>query len=232
MPPGGSTQSAGVVCVEVRYFDPRHARPAALDRRWTRALLSGRMNKGRTKKLVALAYHEAGHAVAAYRLKFPITEVTIVAQDDYLGAVTHKGLQQRIYNALAYGSIRPQMRVKIEEQMIISIAGPVAEQKYRGRYNHIAARSDWDGVTELALALWPQPDVASTYIRWMYLRAVHLINDDWPAVEAVANALLAMNTLRRKDVVRVIKEDDARRWHAESKAATLATGTEGNDAGV
>jgi ATP-dependent Zn protease len=47
------------------------------------------MRQQRAKRLRETAYHEAGHAVAAFRLRVAFRYVDIIPEGDQLGAVVH-----------------------------------------------------------------------------------------------------------------------------------------------
>src|SRR4051794_38002572 len=87
------------------------------------------------KRLEVTAYHEAGHAVAAFHLDRPFHHVTIEPKDDGLGHV----LFTRFYR-----SFNPSLRLTrraeatIENQVLIGMSGMAAERKFGGR-----SRRNW-----------------------------------------------------------------------------------------
>ncbi len=85
-----------------------------------------------TKEEVSTAYHEAGHAVAAYLLKRSFNYVTIVPDEEKgsLGHVRFRGFGENFDPAFDYS---PQMRLRLEREIICSLAGDAAESIHLGR---------------------------------------------------------------------------------------------------
>ncbi len=164
------------------------------------------------ERKVATAYHEAGHAVAAYRLDIPVTRATIEADDDSLGSVVHANLHRRVYRALEAGPITPQTRDKIERHMIIALAGGIAEKQYCNRGNYVGSKRDRHSVVDFAIALSNSTAEAEAYLKWLQQRTINLIQRNWNAVDAVTERLLALTTLSGDEVATVIRESDERRF--------------------
>src|SRR3954471_22736079 len=96
----------------------------------------------RPKTLVAVAYHEAGHAVIAEHYGIGHRKVTIIPKDDYLGiAIGYKG--SKLLARLGDGErFDPQLRRRIEGLVQVLYAGPIAEYRFRGRRNRSGAQTD------------------------------------------------------------------------------------------
>ena len=164
------------------------------------------MTRKHSKQLIATAYHEAGHAVAAHFLKIPITKVTIEPDDDSLGHVRRKNLPRPVYEALRSGGLTLHMIDKIERNIIMPLAGGAAERRHRGRSNYVGSWQDRDRVVDFVDRLSASGEEASAYYRLQLVRARGLIESKWYAVEAVAQALLAATTLTGEDVKRIVHE--------------------------
>ena len=96
--------------------------------------------------LDVVAYHEAGHCVAAYRLRIPFSgrnAVTIVPSEDYCGLFVHKNIL-RGTNLEWDNSDRS--RLKMERIVQVCLGGIEAQRRYDAssiRYGE--EYGDWDG---------------------------------------------------------------------------------------
>jgi len=84
------------------------------------------------KSLGATAHHEAGHAVAAWRLEIPFRYATIIPHEDSLGHV----LFNRFPKWCDEESERYQpgrARLWVERRVRVYCAGQIAEAMYHGR---------------------------------------------------------------------------------------------------
>src|SRR5437867_3805113 len=79
----------------------------------------------RTKTLTATAYHEAGHAVAAYFLGVRLKSVTIEPGDDSAVRTHHQDL---IDKRIEYEEITDRTRLNIERTVMICLAGQEAQK--------------------------------------------------------------------------------------------------------
>jgi ATP-dependent Zn protease len=131
------------------------------------------------------AYHEAGHAVMALALGRPIHRVTIEPNHRFLGRCE-----------LGSGRFRPSDDV-LEIEVLILLAGPVAEARHTGRFNPDAADHDLRGVRSLVAsrgATWKQVERLE---RRFLDKTEHWFDRPgmWSAVEAIAAELLKTPTL-------------------------------------
>src|SRR3954471_6910286 len=151
-----------------------------------------------TKRLHILlrptAFHEAGHAVAAYVLGRPIKHATIVPEQWKLGHVRLGGRHHA--QRLETTTVGVQARFRLECDVIGAFAGPEAERRATGRANNVGARSDHGYAADVALALAGGDEKeANAYIRWVRRRAERLIEQYWTQVEAVAALLMERRTV-------------------------------------
>ncbi len=157
------------------------------------------MPKRCTKRLEATAYHEAGHAYAAWNLGFKLHRVTIVPTTDETGSTVHANPLHGIELDVD-GSDRARMRA--EKAILIALAGPAAQQRYRPRSwrrNHGA--SDFDWATDLALHLCGDGETATAYLKYLDLVARKMVaGPRWPVIAAVADSLLERGTLSGREV--------------------------------
>jgi hypothetical protein len=154
----------------------------------------------------ATAYHEAGHAVAAWRLRVRIGRkgVSIISSEDFFGTVhLRKG-----FRGDPVVEMTAAMRVGLENQIITTLAGEAAQRKYRPssvRSHHGSV--DRKNVTYLLCSLVGSDRECRAYYKWLQIRAEQLVENTfcWTAIEAVAKTLMQRNRLSAKEVSEVIQ---------------------------
>ncbi len=177
-----------------------------------------------------VAYHEAGHAVLYFNLKHvpAARSVTIVPAGDVLGSVE---------GALS-ASTPEELSILVEkigdlelhhaiDHALTWLAGPEAERQLTGRYNHQAARSDYERLDGW-LRSWCDEDQKETdaFARWLRIRCDRLVRVHWGEIKAVAEALLERKTLTGRQIARVIRAERERgfqKWK-NGRAGTSARG--------
>jgi len=100
------------------------------------------MTKSEQEKLKKTAYHEAGHAVAAFAIGKRFRKASILPEADSLGRLTKCGWKSKLDPELD-DSERLRLRRMVEAETIFCLAGAVAEAKLTDRYNHIGASGDY-----------------------------------------------------------------------------------------
>lgn len=162
--------------------------------------------------LKRIAYHEAGHAVAAFIEGVPLGPITIIPDGN-----VQRNLRRRDLG----NGFRPDVRraannrQKIEAEVIATFAGPAAEDAFTGRRNRYAAQDDYPDIKKIASFVCESDEEMIAYLEWLAIRARRVVTDrrNWEAVKAVAAALLKHETI------------DA------AKARTLIKAAMGKDAG-
>jgi len=128
---------------------------------------------------IATAYHEAGHAVVALAHDRPVHRVSVLPNQLHLGVCEfRKGVQR--------GSVD-----FVEQEILISLAGMVAEARHTGKYDRAAAGRDLRHVRTLALQRATEKQL-DRYERRMLAKVENLLNDEatWAAVENIAAELM------------------------------------------
>jgi ATP-dependent Zn protease len=161
-----------------------------------------------------IAYHEAGHAVARYCLKLPISIVSIVQQEDYRGYADYpadwrddvvKKREDEIQLAWENRIFQLMPYVHIEK-----LCGGIAEEKYLKRPNPDGMRSDIDsvkfGIQDMISFKRLDENESETYFDNLFNCAKQLMEDpnNWRAVESLADALLKSKELTGEEVQKII----------------------------
>lgn len=151
------------------------------------------------RRLEAVAYHEAGHAVASLALRRAIRFVSIVPEAETLGRLklTKAPATMRL-------DIDAEHRTKawIEREILITFAGPAAEAHFTGRRNHIGAAGDFKQAVDIASYHHGLGKVLTKYLDYMMARSEAFITaaQQWVQVERLVEFLLEERHLQPKRV--------------------------------
>lgn len=151
------------------------------------------------------AYHEAGHALLATLLGAKVRSVTIEPDDD-------DGPQRFGDTQVIWRRARLTERQFRERAIQVALAGPVAEMLYSGDTYHpgLVAEwaADWHAAWELAELLFADHHRRLDYLEQITVQLYRLMDSEphWSAVAALADHLLAHDTLEAEDVQEIIDE--------------------------
>jgi hypothetical protein len=152
----------------------------------------------------AIAHHEAGHAVVAWRLHIPFRYVTVVSDEDSFGHVLFQRLPKWC-NWESESYQEQKARLYIERRVQVALAGQIAEQLYRGRRpDRRTHRSDDESAIEHALDYAGSGEIATAYLHWLFLCARSNVEREWKQIEAVAASLEARKRLTKAEVFDLI----------------------------
>jgi len=128
---------------------------------------------------LAVAYHEAGHAVVALALGRPVQLVTVLPDKQRLGRCE-----------FGKGKTKPTDDW-LEREVLIALAGLAAEARYTGRYDWGGAQQDLRGVEQLA-SLRAGTKHWERLSRRLLAKVEHLLEQPghWRAVELIAAELV------------------------------------------
>jgi ATP-dependent Zn protease len=156
----------------------------------------------------SIAYHEAGHAVVAYRLGIEVEHVTIVPDHDSRGHFVHADL----FCAPGCGSDR----ANLERAIKISLAGPLAQARLLRRLDRRrGGRQDYDCASGLARYLAGSAGERE-FLRYQERRTHALVDHFWNEIELVAQALIERDQLSGAEVKDIIEAP--RRLEQEDRA--------------
>lgn len=151
-----------------------------------------------------VAYHEAGHALMAFLLGGKVRLVTIEPDDD--DGPDRQGDTQVLWRRSAdtdEGFAKKAVQV--------SLAGPVAEMIYTGDPYHPSLvaewAADWQEAWEAATPLHREERKRLEYLEQVSIQLYHQLKQDemWAALAALADNLLAHETLEREQVEEVLR---------------------------
>ncbi len=152
------------------------------------------------------AYHEAGHAVAAVALGARVQLITLEPEAPDEG-LPRMGETQVVWKPGQFSD-----REARERGVKVALAGPVAEMLYSGDPYHpgflVAWAADWQAALELADGLWPTEPLRIEGLERI-TRAVYRWLDaepQWSAVAALADELLAQETLEREAIHEIVRQ--------------------------
>ena len=147
------------------------------------------MTKSEQEKLKKTAYHEAGHAVAAFAIGKRFRKASILPEADSLGRLTKCGWKSKLTPELDdYERLR--LRRMVEAEIIFCLAGAVAEAKLTDRYNHIGASGDYQDAVFYATYVTDSTKETEAYIKWLFEKTKNILSRRWGAVELLADELL------------------------------------------
>jgi ATP-dependent Zn protease len=149
------------------------------------------------------AYHEAGHAVAAVAHKGKLKTVTIVPGKGYAGRVRRH--RERNLQGIERDNT-PRGQRAAENAAQIELAGYIAQKRYKRRSCHkYHWESDRNAATDLLLSFSSSTRHLDAYIKAISIRTEDLVAHWWPAIKAVAAALLERGTLSGDEVQKIVE---------------------------
>jgi hypothetical protein len=177
-----------------------------------------------------VAYHEAGHAVAAHYLSFPVTRISINREDDDAGHIEYEyGYRMsEVLNEslddesveeespkdedLDYEDAKARRQTVLERIAMVSLAGAAAQRRFRTNSvteEHLEGDRHSTGKALLALVGSDDPELWGAWEKVLVVRTERLIERLWSRVEWVATVLLQRTTLEDKDeIIQTILDGD------------------------
>lgn len=169
------------------------------------------------RKRELVAYHEASHAVVAYRLGYKPTFVTIRAFQGAQGRVELR----RIYTYRH----KPPTRRQIRADMAIALAGPIGEAiricqmpprvRQDLEKDFVAGcAGDFCDVDDALLLLSADPDETQAFRTTVDEQVRALVRADWSSIVFIARALMQCRRLNRRAMIDLMGIADAQRLAA------------------
>jgi hypothetical protein len=179
------------------------------------------------QRLERVAYHEAGHAVAGVVLKVAIRDVSVEPRDDSDGRVTSRGPGRALAEAIDTGYFTLAQRARVEDLIVISFAGRVAEEARWSNYTAVGWDDDYGKAVDLACKVTQDDEAAGHYCGWLLVRTRRLIAQPWhwAGVEALADELLMHQRLSGRRARAVIQAAQDR-WLQQKRQSHPVFGIE------
>jgi ATP-dependent Zn protease len=149
----------------------------------------------------AIVYHEAAHAVVALTLGIRFKHVTIIPVEGILGHVLCESVPMWFNPEL---HLTDCSRVRGESQIIVSLAGHIAELTYLGRRLFFGAEDDQRRASAIAKHLSDSLEAERALLKRLFLRASELVSARWPEIQAIATALEERKTLSHDETREII----------------------------
>lgn len=156
------------------------------------------------RRLVAAAFHEAGHAVAAYHVRVRFRRIAI-------GTNTAKELGWLELwltpQTTADGIVDVRAEHAIERSVIVLLAGGQAERMAFGRAKYLGSGLDFFEAVRYAGYLCRTRAEMSAYLRWMQLRVRALVESPtWRRpIEGLATCLVQRRELGAREARGIIR---------------------------
>lgn len=151
-----------------------------------------------------VAYHEAGHALVAHVLGGRVKQVTIEPDND-------DGPERTGDTQIRWRNVTDE-REFAQNVVQVCLAGPVAEMIYSGDPYHPGVvpewAADWQDAWDAARPLFPEERKRLQYLEEVSIALYHRMNRDdfWAALAAIADHLLAHETLEAAEFRELVTE--------------------------
>ena len=157
--------------------------------------------------LASTAYHEAGHAVVAWRLGLKINAISIVpSSDGSLGRIYHsnplRGIDLELNESM-------RARARAENAIMVFLAGPIAQRRFNPHgFRRYHASTDWEAAAKLLLRIAGEsPKAARAYWTLLEEWTTGMVSSSWVEIETLAEAVLERQSLNASQIRRVIFDD-------------------------
>jgi hypothetical protein len=146
----------------------------------------------------SVPFHEAGHAVVAWRRGLKAHGATIVPSLDFLGSVQHANPLRGIHLEWD-GSGRA--RLGVETGIVVLLAAPAAQRRFKPRsWRSYYGVSDHERAADLAMAICSSEKAVSAYLKWLEIMADDEVAAFWDLIERTARELFERRTLSAAEI--------------------------------
>lgn len=165
------------------------------------------LGEGRTSP-ASTAHHEAGHAVVAVVLGITIKQVSIAPNEESLGNCIHPDVCQ-----FGYRGAYSRRRIA-RDCIIVSYAGVEAEKIFDSKAEEWCSLEDEGNAFNLSREFSVLPrgcrcvgdEAHLEFLAKLQSEARRLVRKHWPAVEALADALIQKQRVSGEEASRIIED--------------------------
>ena len=159
-----------------------------------------------TKALESTAYHEAGHAVAAWNVHVRAESISIIPDPNngslgrHIGRPYFTGMRPDLDNS-------PRVQRRLEHKALVCLAGPAAQRRFNPRgYRHHHAEDDYRQAIDLLSYIVGDPNELSAYVGLIEIRARNFVRIPrmWAAIRGLASALLDRGEIPGREIRPII----------------------------
>ena len=140
------------------------------------------------------AYHEAGHAIMAFLVRWKFKYLSIEPGEDSLGHILLQGFGSSVdFEIDSFEKIR----TKLEPHIMIEYAGFITQLHLTKRRNFRGATNDFENISDVIRLCGTQKE-AEAYLHWLYIRTEKIITNpqNWNAIKSLAQELLKLKTIK------------------------------------
>jgi hypothetical protein len=166
---------------------------------------------------VEAAYHEAGHVVVRIVLGLavrrvyilPVDRIAMVQPGELYGRAVHaKPFRVDLTRRFGHSRSRLNTRLRIEAEIMVAYAGPLAETRASGRRRREGSCGDREAAVSTLrfMRLCDSEREERAYLVWLRARTENLLADrvTWLAIEMVAGELLRCGQLTGKRLAELV----------------------------
>jgi ATP-dependent Zn protease len=160
----------------------------------------------RSNELETTAYHEAGHAVLAWKIALGKPKIVSIEADDSSGLTSIEYYVEADSDSLSSSEFRKQ----VEGRCIGLLAGVEAEVKFTGELVHPDNnKSDRDSILRKLELICSSTNEIQNCINFLEESTANLVDEYWPIVTALAEALLERKTIEGKELIEIMEAHDS-----------------------
>jgi ATP-dependent Zn protease len=154
----------------------------------------------------ATAYHEAGHAIMAYLLKFPFEKISIGPEEYSAVTFTMGKMYGFHYHQATPGDFAAAGtdRAVIDKEIQVLLAGDIADSLFSGHESLDPVSLDAQEAKNLAETLHESLVQVEEYLSRLSAQTEEMLKFWWPVLETVAEGLLKKRHMTYAEVCEII----------------------------
>ena len=140
------------------------------------------------------AFHEAGHAIVAFKLNIRLKKVSIVGGEGYRGSVWHSGF----IGGRPDVETTDKMVCSAERQVMVSLAGLESQRRYRkSSVRNYHGHSDYQSAFNMLFRFSSRPEEVKLWLKLLQIRTRNIVESPmwWPVIEGFAALLLEKRSM-------------------------------------